>query len=247
MPMGTLTVLAASPDRQALIPMAAGYLILMPTLALGLRRLYRPPATQPSPEPSPGPSSEASPGPGPADSGRRSGRAALARHVGSTVIGGYLLLMAVVVAYYYAVARVGPAFLESAATGTALLIGLAAPVFAAASWLTGRRGRASHPVSPAAAGEDLLPRRAASSAQHPLMGYLAWAVLFGALFAFEGLALAGVSGVPALSDVVRAIMRYPAGRWVLFALWLWAGWRIFFRSQLAEPVPSGPAAQRRAR
>jgi hypothetical protein len=54
-------------------------------------------------------------------------------------------------------------------------------------------------------------------------GYLAWAVLFGALFAWEGLALAGVSGVPSLSDAVRVIVRYPAGRLALFALWLWAG------------------------
>ena len=49
--------------------------------------------------------------------------------------------MAVVVAYYFGVARVGPAFLESAVTGTALLLGLAAPVFAALSWLTERRRR----------------------------------------------------------------------------------------------------------
>ena len=147
-----------------------------------------------------------------------------------TVVGGYLLLMAVVVAYYYAVARVGPGFLDSAVTGTALLIGLAAPVFAAASWLAERlrrrRGRpASHPPVPG----DLLPRPEASMARHPLIGYLAWAVLFGALFAWEGLALAGVTGVPALSNVVRVIMRYPAGRWALFALWLWAGWQLFIR------------------
>jgi Family of unknown function (DUF6256) len=44
-------------------------------------------------------------------------------------------------AYYFGVARVGPGFLESAATGTALLVGLAAPVFAALSWLAERRGR----------------------------------------------------------------------------------------------------------
>ena len=140
MPMEPLTVLAASTERQALIPMAAGYLILMPALALGLRRLYRPPATQPSPE--------SSPGSGPAASGGRGGRAALARHLGGTVLGGYLLLMAVVVAYYYAVAQLGPGFLEAAVTGTALLIALAAPVFAAAVWLTGRlRGGDGHPVS----------------------------------------------------------------------------------------------------
>lgn len=66
-------------------------------------------------------------------------------------------------------------------------------------------------------------------AQHPLIGYLVWAVLFGATFAWEGLALAGVMGVPTLSDAVRAVMRYPAGRWVLFALWLWFGWHFFVR------------------
>jgi len=68
--------------------------------------------------------------------------------------------------------------------------------------------------------------------QYPLTGYLAWAVLFGALFAWEGLALAGVTGVPSLSDVVRVILRYPAGRWALFALWLWAGWQGFIRRWL---------------
>jgi hypothetical protein len=25
------------------------------------------------------------------------------------------------------------------------------------------------------------------------------------------------------------IMRYPVGRWVLFAFWLWAGWHFFVR------------------
>ena len=54
-------------------------------------------------------------------------------------------------------------------------------------------------------------------------------VLFGAIFAWEGLALARVTGVPTLSDVFRVIMRYPVGRWALFALWLWAGWHFFIR------------------
>jgi hypothetical protein len=220
--MGPLTVLAASADRQALVPMAAGYLILMSALALGLRLLYQPRATQDEPgQP---------PGPGPAGSRRGSSWAALARHVTGTVVGGYLLLMAVVVAYYYAVARVGPGFLQSAVTGTALLIGLAAPVFAAASWLAGQLRRGHPPVA-----GDLLPPREASMAPHPLIGYLAWAVLFGALFAWEGLALARVTGIPSLSDVVRVIMRYPAGRWALFTLWLWAGWQLFIRRWLFSP------------
>ena len=54
-------------------------------------------------------------------------------------MGGYLLLMLVVIGYYYFVARVGGAFIKSAFTGCAMLIGLAAPVFAVASWLTWRR------------------------------------------------------------------------------------------------------------
>ena len=46
-------------------------------------------------------------------------------------------------------------------------------------------------------------------AHHPLIGYLVWALLFGALFAWEGLALSHLSNyVPTLSDTFRAIMRY---------------------------------------
>jgi uncharacterized protein DUF6256 len=122
-PTGPLALSLA--DRQALVPMAASYLILMSALAFGLRRLYRPPPSAAIP---PAPRS-------------RAGWAALVRQVAGTVVGGYLLLMAVVVAYYFGVARVGPGFLESAVTGTALLLGLAAPVFAALSWLTYRRRR----------------------------------------------------------------------------------------------------------
>ncbi len=160
--MASLNVLAATTDRQALVPMAASYLILMSALAFGLYRLYRPKAARtgepPGPSPAgtgepglsppgtgkPGPSPAGTgepPGPSPAGSRRRNGWASLTWHVMGTVIGGYLLLQAVVVAYYYGVARVGPGFLESALTGTALLLGLAAPVFAAASWLDERRRR----------------------------------------------------------------------------------------------------------
>jgi Family of unknown function (DUF6186) len=71
--------------------------------------------------------------------------------------------------------------------------------------------------------------REVSVARYPLTGYLVWAVLFGALFVWEGLALARVTGVPSLSGAFRVIMRYPPGRWALFALWLWAGWHFFVR------------------
>jgi hypothetical protein len=163
-PDGILALTTA--DRQALIPMSAGYLILMSALGFGLRRLYRPrgsrsgaepppgqgeqpeqaPATPPGTAPATPPGREPATPPGrapatPPGPGQRTGRAALARQIAGTVIGGYLLLMAVIVGYYFGVARVGPGFLESALTGTALLLGLAAPVFVALSWLAERRGR----------------------------------------------------------------------------------------------------------
>jgi hypothetical protein len=133
--MQPLTVLAAASSsasaiRQALIPMTAGYVILMAALAIGLRRLYRRAATAPD-----------QPQARPPGSPRRLHWAALARLVIGTAIGGYLLLMAVVVGYYFGVAKVGSNFLESAATGTALLMGVSAPVYAAASWLTERPRR----------------------------------------------------------------------------------------------------------
>jgi hypothetical protein len=123
-------------ERQALVPMAAGYLILMTALGFGLRRLYRSRGTASGEAEWPDAKRTTPPGPG-----QRTGWAALVRRVAGTVVSGYLLLMAVVVAYYFGVARVGPGFLESALTGTALLLGLAAPVFAALSWLTERRHR----------------------------------------------------------------------------------------------------------
>jgi hypothetical protein len=58
-----------------------------------------------------------------------------------TAVGGYLVLMAVVVAYYYGVGVAhGGNFVQSAFTGCAMLLGLAAPVFIALSWLTARKG-----------------------------------------------------------------------------------------------------------
>ncbi|WP_171115998.1 MULTISPECIES: DUF6186 family protein [Streptomyces] len=66
--------------------------------------------------------------------------------------------------------------------------------------------------------------------EHPVIGYLVWAVLFGALFAWEGIALTRAGDAfPTLSDTLRAVMRYPMGRWALFALWLWFGWHAFVR------------------
>ena len=115
--------------------MLAGYLLIMTALGFGLHLLARSKAggrhggslTAGRPE-----------GTRPA-AGSRRGWLALARHVAGTAVGGYLLLMAVVIAYYYGVARVAGDFIKSAFTGTAMLIGLALPLWGAASWLTERR------------------------------------------------------------------------------------------------------------
>ncbi len=122
--------------RQDFIPMVGGYLIVMAALALGLRATVRPgkPAR---------PGAAAGTGRGGPPRWRR-----LAVHVAGTAVGGYLLLMLAVIGYYYGVARVGGAFIKSAFTGCAMLIGLAVPVFAALSWLSWRRQHPGRPQRP---------------------------------------------------------------------------------------------------
>ncbi|HXW46029.1 MAG TPA: DUF6256 family protein [Streptosporangiaceae bacterium] len=72
----------------------------------------------------------------------RPGWPRLAAHVVGTAVGGYVLLMAIVLLYYYGVARVANQFLESAFTGSALLLAVALPCFGIGSWLVERRRRA---------------------------------------------------------------------------------------------------------
>ncbi|MGB6454092.1 MAG: DUF6256 family protein [Streptosporangiaceae bacterium] len=77
-------------------------------------------------------------------------------HVLADALGGYLLLAAVVLLYYYLVARVASNFLDSAFSGSALLLAVALPLFLAFSWLSLRRGdlRARHSHGPGRAGPD---------------------------------------------------------------------------------------------
>ena len=156
-----MTGFAASVIRQSLIPMAAFYLIFMTALGIGLVRLRRHSATAAGPaqdragqRTAPGP---AGGGDGRDGSGGGPGASlrwpALIRHALSTAVGGYLLLLGVVIAYYYGIARVGGDFLASAVTGPALLIVLAAPVFAARSWLAERTHRHSE-AGPGEASRD---------------------------------------------------------------------------------------------
>jgi hypothetical protein len=110
--------------RSDLDPVLGGYLILMGVLAVGLvTQRRRAAAGKPTTR----------------LAGRRDrGWQALIVHVLSDVLGGYLLLIAVVVLYYYGVAKVGGSFLTSAITGSLLLLAITLPVFAAVSWLTQR-------------------------------------------------------------------------------------------------------------
>ncbi|MEU2600194.1 DUF6256 family protein [Streptomyces hirsutus] len=98
--------------------MLVGYLLVMGYLALGLRVLRRDTAR-------------------PVPTGKR-GWPGLIRQVVGTAVGGYVLLMSVVVGYYQGVARVGGHFLASAFTGCALLIGVTLAVLLTASWLAER-------------------------------------------------------------------------------------------------------------
>ncbi|MGK5532584.1 DUF6256 family protein [Streptomyces sp. URMC 129] len=99
--------------------MLVSYLLVMGFLALGLRLL---PRARPAPR-----------------GAARRGWPGLIRQVAGTALGGYVLLMAVVVGYYYGVARVSGRFLMSACTGSATLIGLTLPLYLAVSWLVERR------------------------------------------------------------------------------------------------------------
>jgi hypothetical protein len=121
---------------QDVVPIGTGYLILMAVLAAGLRLQRRDAAGR----------APAGAGPG----GKRPGMVArrfpsgwprFAAQACMVMIGGYLLLMAVVIVYYYGIARVAGQFLASAITGGLLLMGICLPVFAAASWAAERRHR----------------------------------------------------------------------------------------------------------
>ncbi|WP_431046045.1 DUF6256 family protein [Streptomyces sp. P1-3] len=128
--------------------MLVGYLLVMGYLAVGLRILRRHPVRD-----------ARGTGAGRRRGGRipvvprRRGWPGLVRQVLGTAVGGYLLLMVVVVGYYYGVARVAGHFLASAFTGSALMAGIALPVFLFASWTSERmRRRRGRGVRPPPAG-----------------------------------------------------------------------------------------------
>jgi hypothetical protein len=169
--------------RQDLVPMVAGYVLVMGTLGIGLRLVRRSaragaagaaavadpgqPADQSNPAPVSAPVATQVPvtpaaptapnapaGVPPAREARRETARARLRaiaapepgwrrfviHYLGTAVGGYLLLMIVIIGYYLGISPVAGNFVHSAFSGCALLIGLATPVFIALSWLVERKG-----------------------------------------------------------------------------------------------------------
>ena len=124
-----------------LVPVGACYVILMVLLAAGLRLQRRAAGSGPGERLQPG-SDPRGQRPGCLARRLRRGWPALAAQVAGTMLGGYLLLMAVLAGFYYGVDRIGNHFLTSALTGCAMLAAVALPVFACASWLARRRGQA---------------------------------------------------------------------------------------------------------
>jgi Family of unknown function (DUF6256) len=126
--------------RQDLVPMVVGYVLVMGALAIGLRLVRRSAARAGESRSDESRSGESRPGRLELTARVRPGWLRLGVHSLATAVGGYLVLMAVIVLYYYGVAPVAGNFVESAFSGCGVLIGLAAPVFLALSWLADRKG-----------------------------------------------------------------------------------------------------------
>ncbi|GHJ38024.1 DUF6256 family protein [Streptomyces sp. TS71-3] len=102
--------------------MLAGYLLTMGYLALGLciLRRHRSRSWHPSKRLTP--------------ASMRRGWLGLIRQVAGTAVGGYVLLMVVMIGYYDGVAGEGVEFTVSAFEGAAALVAITLPVFFLVSW-----------------------------------------------------------------------------------------------------------------
>jgi hypothetical protein len=61
-----------------------------------------------------------------------------------------------------------------------------------------------------------------------MVGTIGWIVIFALFFAWQGMAQVSDSDSwPSLSHILRRVTHHPAGRWTLFAAWLWTGWHLF--------------------
>ena len=145
--------------------MIVGYVLIMGALATGLRIVQRSGRADTTTGAAPATGTRATTGatrsrrpagrPAPVPAGQLTVRsrllAAVAPEPGwrrlavfslGTAVGGYVLLMVVIIAYYVGIGVPHSAgtFVPSAFSGCAMLIGLAAPVFLVLSWLAARKG-----------------------------------------------------------------------------------------------------------
>jgi Family of unknown function (DUF6256) len=115
-------VMAVIPMRQDLLPMVVGYALTMTALGVGMSLARTPAPAMPE--------------------RRRGGWPSLIRHLVGTALGGYGVLMVIVVLYYALIARQGRGFLRSAFTGNAMLaFGIALPGLLAISFVIDRLRR----------------------------------------------------------------------------------------------------------
>ncbi len=56
-----------------------------------------------------------------------------------------------------------------------------------------------------------------------------WVVIVGVLLVWQGFGLTRGPEWPTISDFFRGFMEVPAGRFLVFGLWLWLGWHLFIR------------------
>jgi hypothetical protein len=64
-----------------------------------------------------------------------------------------------------------------------------------------------------------------------VMGVAVWAMLVAVFLGYQGFCLLSDDDRwPPITDIFRDVIRYPAGRWLLFGLWLWLGWHLFVRT-----------------
>ena len=75
------------------------------------------------------------------------------------------------------------------------------------------------------------PERQSTDPGRPVtVALVGYAVLFGALLAWQAVGLLRPGDDwPTLSELLRKVTRNTAGRWILFASWLWVGWHLFVR------------------
>lgn len=64
-----------------------------------------------------------------------------------------------------------------------------------------------------------------------VMGVAVWALVISAFLGYQGFCLVSDDDRwPSFTEILRDVVRYPGGRWVLGGLWLWLGWHLFVRT-----------------